>query len=445
MVLAMVLPPLTVVVIATQDLLSAVIVLLTLPLVPVFGALVGLATRDRAEQQWREMSSLAGHFLDVVRGLPTLVAHRRARAQSARIGEITDRYRLASLRTLRLAFASSAVLELVATLSVALVAVTVGVRLASGSMELGPALLVLLLAPEAYWPLRRVGAEFHAAAEGVATFESVQDLLDADGSHDPGAAPAGSPLVVTDLVVGYPDRSTPALDGVSTLVPARGVTVVTGPSGCGKSTLLAAIAGLVAPSSGSITVAGGRSPVTPGSPRWPGCPSAPASSPGPSPTTCGSPIRPPPTHDSGRCWPGSRWRNGSERWSWGWTHRSARTGHRSPPASEPGWRWHGSSSPTDRGCCSTSPRPTSTSSPNGSSPTRSRTSAGDGAVVVVAHRPAMVALADTVVARSTGRARQPSPDRAPDPRPPAARQPAAPDRPPGRSTDRARRGSASAP
>lgn len=264
-VLASVLPPLTVAVIATQDLLSAAIVLVTLPLVPVFGALVGLATRDRAEQQWREMSSLSGHFLDVVRGLPTLVAYRRARAQSARIGEITDRYRRASLDTLRLAFASSAVLELVATLSVALVAVTVGVRLASGGMELGQALLVLLLAPEAYWPLRRVGAEFHAAAEGVATFEAATALLEQvpAGGVDLAATP-GEPLLVTDLSVTHRGRSTAALRNLTTELPPTGITVVTGPSGCGKSTFLAALAGLVETSSGAMSV-GGR-PI--GGPAW---------------------------------------------------------------------------------------------------------------------------------------------------------------------------------
>ncbi len=193
-VLACVLPLLTVVAIATQDLLSALIVVLTLPLVPVFGALVGLATRDRAQTQWRAMAALSGHFLDVMRGLPTLVAHRRARAQARRIGEITDRYRRASLDTLRLAFASSAVLELVATLSVALVAVTVGVRLAEGGLDLRTGLVVLLLAPEAYWPLRRVGAEFHAAAEGVATFEAVDALTTytAEAGVDATAA-AGTP------------------------------------------------------------------------------------------------------------------------------------------------------------------------------------------------------------------------------------------------------------
>lgn len=265
LVVAAVLPPLAVAAIATQDLLSAGIVLATLPLVPVFGALVGLATRDRAEEQWRAMSSLSGHFLDVVRGLPTLVAHRRARAQSARIAEVTDRYRRASLRTLRIAFASSAVLEVVATLSVALVAVTVGVRLAAGGLGLHTALVVLLLAPEAYWPLRRVGAEFHAAAEGAATFTAAHDLLAAvPASGVDRAAPSGSPLVLDHVTVTWPGRTTPAVSDVSVLLPARGITALTGPSGCGKSTLLAAVAGLVPLEDGTIS-AGGH-PV--GGPGW---------------------------------------------------------------------------------------------------------------------------------------------------------------------------------
>ncbi|HSP60621.1 MAG TPA: thiol reductant ABC exporter subunit CydD, partial [Ornithinimicrobium sp.] len=261
LVLAAVLPPLTLAAIAFLDLASALVVLLTLPLVPVFGVLVGLATRDRATSQWRAMASLSGHFLDVVRGLPTLVAFRRADAQAGTIRAITHRYRERTLATLRIAFASSAVLELVATLSVALVAVLVGVRLAHGDLELRTALTVLLLAPEAYWPLRRVGAEFHAAAEGVATFEqgNALDTEADDGGHvEAGTTGASRPgaIVVDRLTVHHPGRSVPALSDVCAVLPGRGVTVVTGPSGCGKSTLLAALAGLTPPTRGSIRASG---------------------------------------------------------------------------------------------------------------------------------------------------------------------------------------------
>ncbi|MEP9363802.1 thiol reductant ABC exporter subunit CydD [Nocardioides sp. CN2-186] len=249
LVLAGVLPCVTLVAIATQDPMSALIVLCTLPLIPVFGILVGLATRDRAQLQWRALASLSGHFLDVMRGLPTLVAFRRAEAQSATIRSITDRYRRRTLHTLQLAFASSAVLELVATLSVALVAVTVGIRLSNGDLDLETALVVLLLAPEAYWPLRRVGAEFHAAAEGVATFEAASELVDADGAT-PHRRPGSMRLDHVSVL--RPGRTTPALDDVSLDLPDLGVTAVTGPSGCGKSTLLAVLAGLLEPTSGTV-------------------------------------------------------------------------------------------------------------------------------------------------------------------------------------------------
>jgi ATP-binding cassette subfamily C protein CydCD len=252
MFLAATLPVLTVVAIATQDVMSAVIVLATLPLMPVFGALIGLATRDQARAQWREMESLSSHFVDVMKGLPTLVAFRRATAQSTVIRAMTERYRVATVKTLRIAFASAAALELVATLSVAVVAVVVGVRLASGGLSLETALVVLLLAPEAYWPVRRAGAEFHAAAEGSATFEKLADL----GGQV--AAPVGhagwlGDLAFEDLTVTYPGRRIPALAPVSGTIPRRGITAIVGPSGCGKSTLLAAFMGL-APVTGEVRV-----------------------------------------------------------------------------------------------------------------------------------------------------------------------------------------------
>jgi len=268
LVLAAVLPVLSLAAIATQDLLSALIVALTLPLVPLFAVLVGWSTRDRAARQWRAMAALAGHFTDVVHGLPTLVAFRRAHAQGDSIRQVTDRYRRATLRTLRLAFASSAVLELVATVSVALVAVAVGLRLAAGDLDLRTSLVVLLLAPEAYWPLRRVGAEFHAAAEGSAVLAEIAALpAVADTDFRPAGRRAASALddrlrsgpdrmELYDVTVTYPGRLAPALVVDRLEISMGGLTAVTGPSGAGKSTLLALMRAAVPPTSGSITVDG---------------------------------------------------------------------------------------------------------------------------------------------------------------------------------------------
>jgi len=257
LVVAGVVPLLTVAAIAWLDPLSGLIVALTVPLVPVFAALVGLSTRDRAQRQWRLLQSLSGHFLDVVRGLPTLVAHRRAEAQVDTIRLVTHRHRIASLATLRLAFASSVVLELLATISVALVAVCVGLRLAAGSLDFHTALVVLLLAPEAYWPMRRVGAEFHAAAEGAAAFASVDLALDEAPAAGSVRVSDEAGVVLDGITLGW--GGAPVVAGLTTRL-GIGLTAVVGPSGCGKSTLLAAIAGELAPSDGTIRVAGHGSP-----------------------------------------------------------------------------------------------------------------------------------------------------------------------------------------
>jgi ATP-binding cassette, subfamily C, bacterial CydCD len=267
LVLAVSLPVLTLAAIATQDLLAALIVLATLPLLPLFAALIGMTTKAKADRQWRELGTLAGHFLDVVRGLPTLVAFRRARAQTDAIRSATDRHRRATMATLRVAFASSTALDLIATLSVALVAVSVGLRLDAGHIGLQPALAALLLAPEAYWPIRKVGAEFHAAAEGTATFAAVSAIVgsvgldssatvpDTDTSAETGSkAPIGA-IAVRGLEVRYPETAQIALRLPSADL-VRGLNVVVGPSGAGKSTLLAALLGFVAPSAGSIHVDG---------------------------------------------------------------------------------------------------------------------------------------------------------------------------------------------
>jgi len=170
------------------DPLAAGVMVLTLPLVPVFMWLVGRYTEHRARARWQAMSLLANHFLDVVRGLPTLRAFNRGHAQVERIVTVSDEYRRASMGTLRAAFLSGTVLELAATLGVALVAVTIGVRLVNGGLGLQAGLTVLVLAPELYLPLRRLAAQFHASADGSAVAERMLDLTEphgAEAAHGP--------------------------------------------------------------------------------------------------------------------------------------------------------------------------------------------------------------------------------------------------------------------
>ncbi|MFI6598308.1 thiol reductant ABC exporter subunit CydD [Nonomuraea sp. NPDC050536] len=241
------------------DLTSALIVLVTLPLIPVFGALVGMTTKTVTERQFRALSRLGGHFLDVVRGLPTLRAFGRARFQAEVIRQVADAHRSATMRTLRVAFLSSLVLELCASLSLALVAVPIGLRLLSGSLDLTTGLLVLLLAPEAYLPLRMMGTRFHASMEGVAAADAAFAVLDASAPREEGTlpSPAGTPEIrLENVTVQYPDRDSPALEDVSlTISPGERVALV-GESGGGKSTLLHLILGFVTPSRGRVLVDG---------------------------------------------------------------------------------------------------------------------------------------------------------------------------------------------
>ena len=163
---------------APIDLTSAIIMLATLPLVPVFMVLVGWYTERRTSERYAALVRLSTHFLDVVRGLPTLRAFNRGAAQTQRIAEVSDDYRRATMATLRVSFLSGAVLDLAATLGVALIAVTVGVRLVEGDLGLEAGLTVLILAPELYAPLRALGAQYHASADGMAVADRILDLLD---------------------------------------------------------------------------------------------------------------------------------------------------------------------------------------------------------------------------------------------------------------------------
>ncbi|WP_249714067.1 thiol reductant ABC exporter subunit CydD [Rhizomonospora bruguierae] len=237
---------------------SALIVAATLPLIPVFAILVGWQTEAATRRQWRRLALLGGHFLDMVAGLPTLRAFGRARAQAAAVRRLAGEHRLATMRTLRIAFLSALVLELVATLSVALVAVPIGLRLLDGGLTLGTALLVLLLAPEAYLPLRAAGAKFHASMAGLTALDETFTILDAApaGTDQRAGGPVGAwrEIRFENVTVEY-DRGAALRDATLTIRRGDRVALV-GPSGAGKSTILAVLLGFVAPASGRVLVDG---------------------------------------------------------------------------------------------------------------------------------------------------------------------------------------------
>jgi thiol reductant ABC exporter CydD subunit len=272
LVVAVVVPIVVGVAVATQDLLSAVLLVVTVPLIPLFMALVGMHTRRATDRQWRTLSLLSGHFLDVVAGLPTLKAFGRARVQADVLATVDSGYRRATMRVLRISFLSSLVLELLSMLSVAVIAVSIGLRLLDGSMQLRTGLVVLILAPEVYLPIRSVGQQFHAAADGLSSAAALFDVLETpapptvavggtapvDGALRPSGP--GRALVVDGVSVTYPGRAGPALAPVSFALRPGRVTALTGPSGSGKSTLLAVLLGFLPPTLGQVRI--GSDPLT---------------------------------------------------------------------------------------------------------------------------------------------------------------------------------------
>ncbi len=257
LVLATLAPMVLVAWLALHDVLSGVIVLVSVLLLPVFMVLLGLEAKEKMEQRWREQQSLAGYFGDVVRGMTVLKSFNRSRDAVANLDEVGATLQRTTMGTLRVAFLSSFALELLSSLATALVALVLGLRLLNGSLGLSTALAVLLLTPEVFLPLRRSSAQFHASASGIAAATELLDYLERAEERATGSAPISPPaLELRDVVLAGASRYRSGARTVSAFIPAGSLVSVSGPSGSGKSTLLRAICALGGLEGGEILVDG---------------------------------------------------------------------------------------------------------------------------------------------------------------------------------------------
>ncbi|CAB4894858.1 unannotated protein [freshwater metagenome] len=238
--------------ITIADWKSGVIVLLTIPLIPLFGILIGRFTATATAQKWETMGVLSGHFLDLLSGLTTLKVYGRAHKQEEKIRAVGNSYRTETMSVLRISFLSSLALELVATLSVALIAVAIGLRLVGGSLTLFTGLLVLILAPEVYWPIRQVASYFHAASDGMEVFRQIYEVLERPTRLGKIEVEEITAISWSELTVQYPERATVKIPAGQ--LSKGAVHAVIGASGSGKSTLINILMGFTSPTSGDVLI-----------------------------------------------------------------------------------------------------------------------------------------------------------------------------------------------
>lgn len=258
LVLTMTVTPLTLFVILWLDWLSAIAIIVCIPLIPIFMILIGKMTQSYSDARLASMQRLGAQLLDLLAGLTTLKALGREQGPRARVKHLGDDFAAKTMQTLYVAFLSGAVLEFLATLSTALVAVEVGLRMVAGHLGLFAGLSIIMLTPEVFRPLREVGTQFHASANGVAASTQIFDLLENEKpeAHGNTRAPdlRNNPIRISDLSVQAPGRAIIAPAHLTALIPPGDVTVLRGKSGSGKSTTVSVLLGMVHPSAGSVTV-----------------------------------------------------------------------------------------------------------------------------------------------------------------------------------------------
>jgi len=254
--IALIVPPTIGAYIFYLDPTSGVIIIITVPLIPILGALIGSYTKEATLKKWRTLGILSGYFLDLVSGLSTLKVFGRSRKQETNLETVGEEYRQSTMQVLRISFLSSLALEIIATLSVALLAVSIGLRLVGGSLDLRTGLLILILAPEVYWPLRMVGTHFHSAADGIEAARQLFEVLDMTyASNGSGVITEITEISIPSIRLKLGERQTLITIPSAKMKPGR-VIAVTGPSGAGKSTLLSLLLGFLQTNDEPILVNG---------------------------------------------------------------------------------------------------------------------------------------------------------------------------------------------
>ncbi len=258
-----VIPVIILIVVFPFDMLSGFVFLLTAPIIPVFMMLIGQTAQSMTPKQWKSLSRMSGHFLDVLQGITTLKIFGRSKQEADNVFMVSEQFRHSTMNVLRIAFLSALVLEMAATISTAVIAVEIGLRLMYARMGFEPALFILILAPEFYQPMRQLGARFHAGMEGVAAAQRIFEILEAPEPQQQdmekkktefGKRKSGVRIEFKDVCYGYPNINDFALNRISFKIPPNSVTALVGSSGAGKSTIANLLLRFAEPVSGSIDI-----------------------------------------------------------------------------------------------------------------------------------------------------------------------------------------------